>query len=67
MKRVVEFSDELRCKEVSESGKFLNHRVDISGNRFINGKCVNPTKQDNIEIVDMPDPVQNPLPTVIIS
>jgi len=67
MKVVVNFSEELRCKEIGASGEFLNHRVDISGNRFINGKCVNPSKLEAVSIADQPDPVVNPLPTVLIS
>jgi hypothetical protein len=76
MALVVNFQSELNCKELREDGGYNNHRIDISGNTFINGKCVNPKRSDMIEvdgifremtIGENYTPVSNPLPTVIIS
>lgn len=77
MKVVTNFGSELRCKELSSDGKFLNHRIDISGNAFVNGKCVNPKRTDMVvgedgifrsaQIGEFYTPIKNALPPVIIS
>lgn len=73
---VTEFYEQLSCKELREDGSYNNHRIDISGNTFINGKCVNPKRSDMIvdggvyremNIGENYTPVSNPLPTVIKS
>ena len=74
---VVNFQKQLSCKELRGDGGYNNHRIDISGNTFINGKCVNPKTSDMItgknglyrsmNIGENYTLVANPLPTVIIS
>tara|TARA_R110002073_G_scaffold222691_2_gene382874 strand:- start:2855 stop:3088 length:234 start_codon:yes stop_codon:yes gene_type:complete len=75
MKQVSNFGSELRCKEARLDGLFNHHRVDVSGNTFINGKCVNPKVGEykegadgiyrSMQIGENYTPVSNPLPTVI--
>lgn len=67
MAQIVNFQEELRCKELTADGKYNNHRVDIAGNVFINGKCINPKKNSGLAIGENYTPVANPLPTVIIN
>lgn len=76
MKAATDFGSELRCKELTPSGKYLNHHIDISGNAFVNGKCVNPKTTDMVigedgvyrsaEIGEFYTPIKNALPPVII-
>ena len=63
---ITEFHSELRCKELRADGKYNHHRVDIAGNVFINGKCVNPKKNSGLAIGENYEQVANPLPTVLI-